>query len=103
MHCRFRNAFEVPALAHTICRNELSCGPPDESDRHSSPHQGHPQKVGGLVVLLARIAFCAAERRILKFMAHSVKLLPFVASFSFSMNTLKLKAGGAIFNRICKV
>jgi hypothetical protein len=30
-------------------------------------------------------------------------LLPFVASFSFSMNTLKLKAGGAIYNRICKV
>src|SRR3954466_7915939 len=57
MHCRFRNAFEVPALAHTICRNELSCGPPDESDRHSSPRQGHRQKVGGLTALLAHIAF----------------------------------------------
>ena len=103
MHCRFRNAFEVPALAHTICRNELSCGPPDESDRHSSPRQEHPQKVGGPSGASSTYFFCAAERRILKFMAHSVKLLPFVASFSFSMNTLKLKAGGAIYNRICKV
>src|SRR4051812_37418647 len=102
MHCRFRNAFEVLALAHTICRNELSCGPPNESDRHSSPCQGHHRTVGVPSGASSTYCFCAAERRILKFMAHSVKFLPFVESFSLSMNTLKLKAGGAIYNKIRK-
>src|SRR6266699_4868763 len=61
MHCCSRNAFAALAPSHTICRNELCCGPPYASRKHFSRPQERHQQEGHLEARQAHELLSSSE------------------------------------------